>query len=73
MSFDEDHLDPHGECRHEIQRLQGLLKALVNNPHICLTDLVYTVRDNERLGWDGPAVKSWGETASAVQKEFQDK
>lgn len=26
MPFDEEDLDPHGECRHEIERLRAALK-----------------------------------------------
>ena len=27
MSFDEEHIDPHGECRHEIKRAGHLLMS----------------------------------------------
>lgn len=30
-------------------------------PHIDLGDQVYTVREAEGLGWDGPAVKQWSD------------
>lgn len=44
------------------------LKALTSNPHLDLGDLVYAVRDREMDGWDGPAVKAWGEAVVLAEK-----
>jgi len=41
------------------------LKALTSNEHIDLGDLIYKVRENEGLGWEGPSVTQWSD---AVQK-----
>lgn len=30
MPFDEENLDPHGECQHEITRLRAALKAFAD-------------------------------------------
>jgi hypothetical protein len=44
------------------------LKTLTSNPHIALGDMVYEVREREGEGWEGPAVKSWGDACSRVDK-----
>lgn len=46
--------------RADFDRAVTVLRALFSNDHLDLGDLVYYVRDREGLGWDGPAVKSWG-------------
>lgn len=43
------------------------LRGLLTNPHISLGDLVYTVRDRELQGWDGPAVKAWSDAVMAAE------
>ena len=45
-----------------------ILRKLMTNPHICLGDMVYLVRDREGKGWDGEAVKSWGEAVLEAEK-----
>jgi len=35
------------------------LRALTSNPHLSLGDLVYTMRERELQGWEGPAVIAW--------------
>lgn len=47
--------------------LLAALVALTTNEHINLGDLVYTVRDNEGLGWEGPAVKAWSDAVMAAK------
>lgn len=47
--------------------LLAALKALTSNPHISLGDLVYTVRDREGKGWDGPAVTAWGDAVQQAE------
>ncbi len=42
------------------------LRALTTNPHLSLGDLVYTVREHELEGWDGPAVKAWSDAVIAA-------
>lgn len=58
------------EAAREIMRLRGLLARITNNPHISLGDQIYEVREREGLGWDGPAVKSWGDTVKEIEGEF---
>lgn len=43
------------------------LHALMTNPHIDLGDAIYSVREREGLGWDGPAVKAWSDAVSAAE------
>lgn len=40
------------------------------NSIIPLGDLIYEVRDNEGLGWDGPKVKAWGDACDQIQVLF---
>jgi hypothetical protein len=42
------------------------LHLLATNPHLDLGDLVYTVREKELKGWDGPAVTQWGTAVAKV-------
>lgn len=54
-------------------RLYEALKALFDNHHVSLGDLVYQVREREGEGWDGPCVKQWGdavENAENLLKEL---
>jgi hypothetical protein len=44
----------------------AVLRALTTNPHLSLGDLVYTVRERELEGWEGPAVKSWSDAVVAA-------
>lgn len=39
MPFDEEHIDPHGECRHEIERLQNEVLFLKRAIHAALSAL----------------------------------
>lgn len=41
-----------------------ILRALMTNPHIALADQIYEVREREGQGWDGPAVKAWGDAVT---------
>lgn len=50
----------------ENARLRAALVALTTNPHLNLGDLVYTVREREELGWEGPAVKAWSDAVQAA-------
>lgn len=45
-----------------------ILRALMTNPSLSLGDLVYTVRDRELKGWDGPDVKAWSDAVVAAEK-----
>jgi hypothetical protein len=54
----------------EVERLRGLLRDLVTNPHVDLGDLVYDVREREGAGWEGPWVKHWSDTVTAIKKEL---
>lgn len=42
------------------------LRALTSNPRMDLGDLVYTVRERELEGWEGPAVKAWSNAVLAA-------
>lgn len=47
-----------------------LLKALIaisTHPHINLGDLVYSVREAEGEGWEGPQVTAWSSACEAVK------
>jgi len=48
--------------------LESVLTALMTNPHLNLGDLIYTVRERECVGWDGPAVIAWGNAVEAAEK-----
>jgi hypothetical protein len=48
-----------------------VLRALVNAKHIDLGDLVYSVRESEGEGWDGPAVTAWSEAVTRARKLVQ--
>jgi hypothetical protein len=50
----------------------AVLRALTTNPHLDLGDLVYTVRERELQGWDGPAVTAWSDAVLAVQQLLKD-
>jgi hypothetical protein len=41
------------------------LKALMENEHLDLGDLIYKVREREGLGWEGPSVTQWSD---AIEK-----
>ena len=43
------------------------LVALTNNPHVCLGDLVYQIREREGEGWDGPAVRAWSDAVTKAR------
>lgn len=43
------------------------LEAISSNPHLDLGDIIYTVREHEGQGWDGPAVKAWSDAVTAVK------
>ena len=54
-----------------VEQLESALKGLMTNPHLTLGDLVYTVREREGLGWDGPATTAWGNAVIAAEKAIQ--
>jgi len=51
-----------------LQDYQFALLAIFSNPHVDLGDLVYTIRERELEGWEGPAVKQWGDAVAAAHK-----
>lgn len=51
----------------EESRLAKIIIALAANPHICLSDKVYDVRDSAG-GWDDPAVTAWSEACDEADK-----
>jgi hypothetical protein len=65
-----------------IEELRGLairntelldaLKAISNNPHIDLGDLVYTVRDREGEGWAGRYVHEWNDACAKINELLKD-
>jgi hypothetical protein len=50
------------------KEIKDVLHGLLKNPHICLSDQVYNVRDHEGLGWDGPAVLAWSEAVAKAEQ-----
>lgn len=52
------------EAADEIERLVSALRGIMEHDSIDLGDLVYTVRERDGLGWDGPLVKSWSDAVS---------
>lgn len=53
-------------------RLLCALVALTTNPHVSLDDLVYTVREREGEGWEGPSVVTWGNAVADAQRAIRD-
>ena len=47
--------------------LLAALEALSSNPRLNLGDLIYTVREREGEGWDGPAVTAWNDAVMAAK------
>jgi hypothetical protein len=43
------------------------LIAISTNPCLNLEDRIYDVREREGQGWDGPAVKQWGDACQLVK------
>lgn len=43
-----------------------ILRALMTCEHADLEGHIYAIRDRELEGWDGPAVKAWGDAISAA-------
>ena len=58
--------------RAEVGRLRDVLLRLMTNPAIDLGDQIYTVREREGHGWDGPAVKAWSDAVSDAKKLIED-
>lgn len=56
--------DPLGQAA---PALAKALQALMTNSHVDLGDLVYTVREREGQGWEGPAVKAWSDAVVAAK------
>lgn len=50
------------------ERAEAVIRNLLGNPHLNLGDLVYTVRDNELMGWDGPSVTHWSDAVKAAEE-----
>ena len=42
--------------------------GLTSNPHADLGDFIYSVREQEGKGWDGPAVRAWSDAVTLAQK-----
>lgn len=60
-----------GEAAERVAYLNGgpalnLLRRLATHDHVNLGELVYTVRERELKGWDGPAVQSWSSLITEV-------
>lgn len=47
--------------------LLAALVALTTNKHLSLGDLVYTIRERELEGWEGPSVVAWSEAVTAAK------
>lgn len=60
------------EAAQAVERYAAVLRALMTNPHIDLGDQIYTVREHEGEGWDGPSVKMWSDAVSAARKLLQE-
>lgn len=45
-----------------------LLTALRTLDEESIGDFVYTIRDREGLGWDGPRVVAWDHAAQIIKK-----
>lgn len=50
-----------------LDELRGILRALMENPHIDLGDQIYKVRESEGEGWDGHHVKAWSDAVTAAR------
>jgi hypothetical protein len=52
-------------ARVTVRELLAALRAIVaENPG----DFVYTIRDNELLGWEGPRVKAWSDAVQVIER-----
>lgn len=49
------------------QKAVAALRALSKVDHFCLEDHIYTVREREGQGWDGPAVKAFSDACMLVR------
>ena len=47
-------------------RMAAALRAASSNEHANLDDMIYHVRENEGLGWDGPSVVKWGDAVGEI-------
>ena len=54
------------------QNLLDALRGLLTHPSLDLGDLIYTVREREGLGWDGPLVKQWSDAVQAAEAALRD-
>ncbi len=70
MRVDEHYMHELRELRATVDRLRGLLLAIATNKHHDLSDAIYSVREREGEGWDGPAVKAWGEAVDGIKAEL---
>lgn len=52
----------------KLARYQEVVKELFTNAHGYPSDYIYYVRESEGKGWDGPAVKGWGDACSKAEK-----
>lgn len=62
MPFDEEELDPHGECRHEINRLKAQVAAMRGTLHGIASQIVNLPRS-------GTAEKIYQMATSAIEPE----
>lgn len=50
------------------KELLDALRALLTNEHVSLGDLVYTVREREGKGWDGPSITAWNDAVVNAER-----
>jgi len=48
-------------------RMLAALRAISSNPHLNLGDQIYSIRERELQGFDGPAVKAWSDAVTEIQ------
>lgn len=64
------------DCLREIlsqhSRMLAVLRKLTSVPGWSLSDAVYDVREREGLGWEGPAVKQFGEAVEQINRLLQE-
>lgn len=55
------------KLKQENSDMLGAILLLAGNPHLCLDDLVYQVREREGLGWEGPSVLLWSQAVETAK------
>lgn len=51
----------------KLKQVLDVLNRLMTNEHIDLGDLVYTVREREGEGWNGPSIKAWSKAVEDAE------